>query len=104
MLTNLTPHAIVFTTGLTVPPSGQVARCAQVSQPAGEADGVPLFHTAYGAVEGLPEPVSGTLYIVSAMVRAAVPHRQDVASPGDLVRDGEGKVTGCKGLVVNPPV
>jgi len=61
----------------------------------GTFGGVPLTRTTYGEV------VEGTLYVVSGLVRAAVPERTDVASPGELVRDALGVVTGCRGLVVN---
>ncbi len=101
---NLTPHAINVVTGtgtVTLPPSGAVARCATASAPAGEHEGIALARTTYGEVVGLPAPVAGTLFVVSALVRTAVPHRADVASPGDLVRDAAGQPTGCKGLVVN---
>ena len=72
-----------------------------VVNPAGEFEGIPLARTAFGAVEGLPGPVEGVVYVVSALVRSAVPGRCDVTSPGDLVRDSEGRVVGCRGLVVN---
>ena len=98
---NLTPHAIVCVDGPTLPPSGALARCATKSVFAGEHASVLLASVAYGAVEGLPEPVPGVIYIVSALVRSAVPLRLDVASPGDLVRDSAGAVIGCKNLVVN---
>lgn len=101
-LVNLTPHAISFTLhGLTIAPSGQVARCTQTSTPAGDVMGIPLSRTTFGAVEGLPEPVEGTIFIVSALVRGAVPNRTDVASPGELVRNVSGAVIGCNGLIVN---
>ena len=77
------------------------ARCKTVNSPAGDADGVPLSRVSYGTVEGLPEPAEGTLFVVSALVRSAVPGRSDVASPGDLVRDAGGNVIGCRGLVIN---
>lgn len=98
---NLTPHAVVIVSVATVPPSGTVARCATSTSPAGEVEGVTLVRTEYGAVEGLPAPEAGIIYICSALVRAAVPTRTDVASPGDLVRDAAGQVVGCKNLVVN---
>ena len=101
LFVNLTPHAIVVVGGPTLPPSGVVARCATTSTPAGEHEGVPLVRTVYGPVSGLPEPQPGVMFVVSGMVRAAVPGRQDVASPGDLVRDEVGAVVGCKGLVIN---
>lgn len=103
-LVNLTPHTlnlVVSDRTVSVPPSGAVARCAQVSAPAGEVDGVPLVSVSYGEVQGLPEPSDGVTFVVSALVRAAVPHRHDVASPGDLVRDAGGNVVGCRNLVVN---
>lgn len=104
-LRNLTPHAIslVIPSGdvFTVEPSGAVARCQTVQTPAGELSGVPLVHVEYGEVTGLPAPADGTLYIVSALVRSALPERLDLASPGDLVRDGLGNVLGCRNLVLN---
>lgn len=101
---NLTPHAINVVTDAgtqTFAPSGQVARCASSSAQVGDLNGIPLFRTKFGEVQGLPEPQDGVLYVVSALVRQAVPHRPDVASPGDLVRDEAGNVVGCKGLIVN---
>jgi len=98
---NLTPHAINIAGGVSILPSGTVARCASVSSEAGTHEGVSLVHADFGAVEGLPGPVAGTIYIVSALVRAASPSRGDVASPGDLLRTPEGVVTGCRNLVVN---
>jgi len=98
---NLTPHPIVIVGGPTLAPSGSLARCVAESVPAGEHGGVALSRVTYGVVEGLPAPEEGVLYIVSGLVRAAVPTRADVVSPGDLARDSDGKVTGCKGLIVN---
>jgi hypothetical protein len=100
-LVNLTPHAIVVFEGPTIPPSGQVARCSTEASPAGEHAGAMLSRVSFGAVEGLPEPEAGVLFIVSGLVRSAVPERSDVASPGDLVRDTSGAVVGCRHLVVN---
>ena len=98
---NLTPHAVVVVGGPTLPPSGSVARCSSASVPAGEHAGVALSRVSFGAVEGLPDPEPGVVFVVSGLVRSAVPGRSDVASPGDLVRDAAGAVVGCKNLVVN---
>lgn len=104
MIINLMPHVLVIVladgSSRTIAPSG-LARCKAVSVPVREFEEVPLTRTTYGAVEGLPDPVDGVLYVVSALVRAAVPSRTDVASPGDLVRDSAGNVTGCRTLSVN---
>ena len=98
---NLTPHAITLVNGPTIAPSGAVARCSSTSSEVGSHEGVTLVRTVFGAVTGLPEPVEGTVYIVSALVRTALPGRTDLASPGDLVRDEGGNVVGCRNLIVN---
>jgi hypothetical protein len=121
-LINLTPHAVrIFaadgkTELVTVPPSGTVARVAVTRQETGvvpiewDAErllardplaGIPVFVGSYGQVENLPAPVMGTIYIVSAMVRQAVPTRRDAMSPGELIRDEKGQPTGCRGLEAN---
>ena len=105
-LVNLTPHLISIVTPsgtVTVPPSGTVARVTKTSSPVTlPGVDVPLVTLAWGGLEGLPEPDGESLFVTSALVREAVPGRQDVASPGDLVRDAAGQPIGCQGLVVNP--
>lgn len=101
---NLTPHAMNIKTAdgwVTVPPSGTVARVSSEATPAGSIDGVALSRVTFGEVTGLPEPVEGTILIVSALVRLALPARADLASPGEPVRDAMGVTGGCIGLVVN---
>lgn len=102
-LINLTPHALtVFPLGKGDPfelaATGKQARVTAKSVPIGGIFTV----VEYGEVTGLPEPKAGFIYIVSGLVRSAVPLRMDVASPGELVRDDAGKPIGCKGLVLNP--
>lgn len=101
MLINLTPHTVNFVDGPAVPPSGTVARVNQTTERFGSVDGVNLVRATFGDVIGLPFPVDGTIFIVSAMVRAACTNRDDLASPGDLVRDAAGAVIGCNSLIVN---
>lgn len=103
---NLTPHdvrivGVRYLDHITIPASGKVARVASTSTLVGEYEGIPMMRSTLGEVEGLPAPRDGVIYVVSALVRSAVPHREDVASPGDLVRDERGNVIGCRGLVVN---
>lgn len=102
IIKNLTPHTlnIHHPTGVeTVPASGEVARVSVEYREAGVvAWGIPVYKAEYGEVTGLPEPEAGTIYVVSGMVQSQVPHRADVYSPGDLVRDAEGRPVGCKGL------
>lgn len=103
---NLTPHDInvVKADGSTmsIPKSGNVARCAQSRQDVNVVDGVNISTTKFGDVQDLPEPQDGVWFITSALVRAGVPHRKDVLSPGALVRDDAGNVIGCQGFDVNP--
>lgn len=100
MIINLTPHAI-HVGEFTFEPSGTVARCQETTEKAGMFEGLELVRKAYGVVTDLPDEKPGTLLVVSMMVRQALPLRQDLASPGDLIRDADGKIIGAKNLVVN---
>ncbi len=102
-IVNLTPHELRLHTesGVEVHRSAGVARVSSTSTGVGSVAGVALVRATVGEVVGLPAPEEGTLFVVSAMVRAALPGRADLASPGDLVRDEAGAVVGCKSLIVN---
>ncbi len=96
---NLTPHRInEVVTGRAFEPSGEVARVSVAMEPDGDIEGIPVCRARYGAVVGLPEPAEGICYIVSGLVQAAVPNRNDVVAPGDLVRDAAGQPQGCRGF------
>ena len=97
---NLTPHTVNIGSK-EIKPSGQVARCQEISEVKGYFAGVQMINRAYGEVKDLPESQPATVYIVSAMVRMALPDRWDLASPGDLIRDEKGQITGCENLVIN---
>lgn len=104
MFVNLTPHEIkIPEAGIILPPSGKVARCVETTVSLGTVEGIPLVNKEYGQTTDLPpeDPECETIYIVSAMVRQALPQRRDLASPGDLIRNSEGLVIGCRNLVVN---
>lgn len=98
---NLTPHSINVA-GITIPPSGDVARVSTSSVDAGSisVDGadIPLVRTQFGDVQGLPNQMPDTFFIVSGLVQAQFPDRTDLLAPGDLVRDDSGKVIGAKNL------
>lgn len=95
---NLTPHAINFTNGLTVPPSGTVARCRVQQQEIGSINGVPLYRAVYGEVEGLPKVQDGVIYIVSSLVAGRLPERGDLVVPCNFVRDEKGRIIGAGGI------
>jgi len=100
---NLTPHEIkIYDENdqlvATVPPSGTVARVSVTYKKVGRFEMAPLYKAKYGSVEDLPDPKPGIMYIVSGMVKAAIPDREDVTAPGELIRDPNGKPIGCRGL------
>ena len=102
---NLTPHPInlVSNDGRlidTIEPSGNVARISVQHETVGELCNVPLVKSVYGEIEGLPEPIEGVWYIVSGMVKSALPERKDLVVPAQLVRDDSGNVVGCAAFSV----
>lgn len=102
MFVNLTPHDIhiIARSGVirTIEKSGQVARCAESITDIGTIDGVAITRTVFGEVTGLPDPIDGTVFIVSMAIRSALPDRTDLASPGKIVRDENGVIVGCQSL------
>jgi len=112
---NLTPHTIKITDGQNngpwYPASGQVARVQVTRQTVLilEDEKEPwhstrIYSPSFGEVEGLPEKQPGVMLIVSALVRNALPDRDDLVSPGNLVRNEHGEVIGCDGFDSNYPL
>ena len=106
-IVNLTPHKITFVTNkgnLGVDPSGTIARVSAKVEETGHIYvtkfglSVPITETTYGEVEGLPDPVDDTIYIVSSLVAQRVPDRNDVFIPNESVRDENGRIIGCRSL------
>lgn len=105
-IVNLTPHTINFVgqdnTIIASIPSSGVARAAQRRKIVDiiEIDGIslPIARCTYGDVQGLPEPMDDTIYIVSAITAQAVPERQDVFIVDDSVRDESGRIIGVRGI------
>lgn len=100
---NCTPHPITIVAGngvilRAIPPSGEVARLSVSTEPAGVVLGIPVTRTVFGEPVGLPEPEIGTCYIVSQLVKNALPERDDLVVPAEVVRDAAGNVVGCRSL------
>jgi len=96
---NLTPHdvTVVGVSGnRTFAKSGTIARVSQISSLVEVVDGIDIKTVRYGEVVNLPSEVDGVRYIVSTMVKNAVNGRIDLVSPGEMVRDANGVVIGCK--------
>lgn len=101
MFINLTPHEvkIIKKDGVIVIPAGeQVARCEQSEECVGELEGVPVMRLVMGELTGLPAQRPGVTYIVSHIVLQKAAGRQDLVKPGELVRDENGVIIGCRGF------
>jgi hypothetical protein len=99
---NLTPHTLNVVDSddqavTDIDPSGDVARVDVSRTQVDTVDGVPVYDSTFGDVTGLPDPADDTLYVVSGKVLSAV-DRDDVVAPGDLVRDSDGNIIGCRGF------
>lgn len=99
---NLTKHHInvILNDGdkVTISPSGIEARVSSTN-----VEVAPGFVTTnLGDVEDLPDLQPGVLLVVSALVRAKVPGRDDLigpdTSPQGAVRDGDGRIIGVRGF------
>ena len=99
---NFTPHPINICDNAgvvirTIQSEGLVRLKAETVS-AGEIDGVPTSKTVFGKAEGLPEFEKGVFYIVSQLVKSALPQRNDLLVPAEVVRDDKGNIIGCKSL------
>lgn len=100
---NMTPHAInlVDCDGniyRTIEPCGSLIRLKATTERIKEIDGIKLSTTVFGEVEGLPDYAKDTYYIVSQLVKSALPSRTDLLVPAEMVRDEKGVIIGCKSL------
>lgn len=91
-----------------IEPSGKLIRLKQDTRKAGfTIDDIPVTKTVYhtdflldGDSIGLPEQELGTFYIVSQLVKNALPEREDFLVPAQVVRDKDNNVLGCRSLGV----
>lgn len=101
---NLTPHTVNIASdkGTVVKtfPSEGIARASQVSETAGDIDGVELVRMTFGETQGLPDPADDTYLIVSIITANAAKAQgrttNDLLITADPVRDEEGKIIGCR--------
>ena len=99
---NMTPHVvnIVNVDGKEIArfeSTGQI-RLSSRTIPVGRVAGVSLTKTIFGEPEGLPDFSEGTFYIVSQIVKSALPDRTDLLVPAEVVRDDSGRIIGCRSL------
>lgn len=100
---NLTPRNVTLLLEketITVIASGKTARAAVKRDPIGTLNGnIPVHRVSFGAPVDLPDAESGKAYIVSEITARSAPDRHDLYCPDELVRDDEGYIIGCKGLM-----
>jgi hypothetical protein len=102
---NHTPHQITIHDGdksVVYEKVGAPPRLATVRTAVGDVGGHEVVRTSFGTLEGLPPREEDVLLIVSAMVAEAAPERDDLAYPGEAVRDADGKIIGARGLCAGP--
>lgn len=104
-LINMTPHPIhiVNMEGQllkTIESSGLIRLKASTVDAGFQVDGVNITTTQFGEPEGLPESEDGKFFIVSQIVKAALPERKDLLVPAEVVRDERGNIIGCASLGV----
>jgi hypothetical protein len=102
MIINMTPHPVMI-----IDETGNVARrfetagqirLASQTVTGEPIDGIPTSKTVFGEAVGLPEATNGTYYIVSQIVKSALPGRKDLLVPAEVVRDTSGNIIGCRSL------
>ena len=95
---NLTPHIVNYK-GHEFKPEAKPAKVKEESfnlAPIYSNDiEIEIVATKFGAVENLPNEEEETWYIVSSIVKAANPHRNDLLVPKEFSRDEKGNITGC---------
>jgi len=62
---------------------------------------VPVTETVFGEATNLPDEQTGTLLIVSSLVRTALLDRTDLVTPNQVVRNDEGHIVGCRSFARN---
>ena len=102
---NLTPHPVnlldVDANVIITFHTEGLARCSQNDVIIGKLNkDIILTKTSYGEVIGLPEQSPRTFYIVSRLVRNALPNRTDLLVPNQLIRDSEGQIVGCRSFSI----
>lgn len=103
MIINKTPHPVHILDGdnnviKTFHKDGELIRLKSETVRHSDIDGVPTSRTVFGNPEGLQDQVDGVYYIVSQLVKSALPNRSDLLVPAEVVRDADGNIIGCRSL------
>lgn len=105
-IVNLTPHTIniydVDGNEVSKFESMGIARADSSETVVDYINDIPVVEMTYGAPIGLPDPIEGTVYIVSMLtIQAAIQvgrTTSDMYTTADLVRNDKGQIIGCRKL------
>ena len=102
-IVNKTPHAVLIlndddTVRRVFPKSNGMIRLEEITTDVGSIDGIPISSTTWGEAQDTPDEDLGVYYIVSQLVKNALPERGDLLVPKGVVRDQEGNIIGCRRL------
>ena len=101
---NMTPHPVNILDDannqiMVIPASGSLIRLKASTVDVGwRVDDIKVTTTKFGEPEGLPDYEFGTFYIVSQLVKSALPSREDLLVPAEVQRDTNGNIIGCLSL------
>jgi hypothetical protein len=100
---NKTPHAVYIlnkdgTVLRVFPKSNGMIRVKETITDLENIDGIPICSTRWSRTMDVPEYIEGIFYIVSQLVKNALPKRKDLLTPKGAVRDEKGNVIGCTRL------
>ena len=103
---NFTPHVVTVlddqSNTIAKFPSNGIARCSTSTVDDGNLGGIPMTKTRMGDIVGLPDPQNGVFIIVSRIVCAAAPDRDDLLIVDKTVRNDAGQIIGCRSFSLNP--
>jgi hypothetical protein len=103
-LINMTPHPINILDNFkynlfTIPASGnQIRLTVSIVNTGVKVNDVTITSTKFGEPIGLPDYQVDVFYIVSQLVKTALPNRTDLLVPAEVQRDEKGAIIGCLSL------
>jgi len=102
---NMTPHIINMADengniSKIFKPSGNLIKLSVKTERINIINGIPISKTVFGEPEGLPKEQPRVFYIVSQLVKNALPERKDLLVPSEVVRDDKGQIIGYRSLSI----
>lgn len=104
---NKTPHAVYImdekkSVLKMFPKSKGMIRVKEITKVVGNIENIPITTTNWLEANDVPPFQDGIYYIVSQLVKNALPERTDLLVPKGAIRDDEGNVIGCTHLDLGP--